>query len=251
MLTANKSNWFDSVFAVYNEYYLIRRHFHAVYVSGRLDHGRGGQLPVLYTMNHSSWWDGLMIYTMTQRCSQADHYVMMEHRQLMKYSFFRKLGAYSIDSSSTAAIRASIRYTAELLKEGKRVWMFPQGEIRHLEHRPLQFRPGVGAILRLVPNTAVIPVTMFHGLQRHDTPVAAIHIGEPITAAWQEYDSRAIAAILEARTLEQLNTQRARITVSETDDLEGYEPIFTPRASINEVFDAFKRHFGRKNDGHL
>lgn len=251
MLTATKSRWFNSVFAVYNQHYLIRRHFHAVYISGHLDHGRAGGMPVLYIMNHSSWWDGLMIYTMTQRCSQGDHYVMMDHRQLMKYSFFRKLGAYAMDSSSTAAIRASIRYSAALLQEGKSVWMFPQGEIRHLEHRPLQFRPGVGTILRLVPNAVVIPVTMFHGLQRHDTPVAAIQIGEPITASWHEFDSRAIAAILEALTLEQLETQRARIIASGTELLEGYEPLLSPGASVNEVFDAFKRRFGRRNHGHL
>ncbi|KMU98291.1 hypothetical protein ACS72_16070, partial [Acinetobacter sp. VT 511] len=100
--------------------------------------------PVIYFMNHSSWWDGLLLYHAARQTSRGDHYVMMEEQQLQQYAFFRKLGAYSINKESASGIRTSLQYTSELLDSGKRVWIFPQGEILHQEARPIQFRPGIG-----------------------------------------------------------------------------------------------------------
>jgi 1-acyl-sn-glycerol-3-phosphate acyltransferase len=122
MLKARKSRPFDQLFLHYNQSWLLRRHFHFVGIRGKLDAGDGGG--VLYVMNHSSWWDGLLAYQAFRTRASGDHYVMMAERQLRQFKFFCRLGAYSIDKSTPQAMIASLRYTVRLLQEGKRVWIW-------------------------------------------------------------------------------------------------------------------------------
>ena len=98
MIRAVKSKAFDRVFSLYNHYYLLRRRFRA-FTPGSLDplvaDGPEGSdakpmapdQPVVYFMNHSSWWDGLLLYHAAKQTSRGDHYVMMEERQLRQYAF--------------------------------------------------------------------------------------------------------------------------------------------------------------------
>ncbi|WP_461671298.1 lysophospholipid acyltransferase family protein, partial [Mycobacterium tuberculosis] len=136
---------FMRLFAQYNERYLLPRYLHGAAVRGAMyDGGRGR--PALFIMNHCSWWDGMLVFLAITRLSgyEREHYVMMDEKQLKKFRFFRRLGAFSVDKSSQRGILQSLRYAEEKLKAGHNVWLFPQGDIRHLEARPLQFQSGTG-----------------------------------------------------------------------------------------------------------
>lgn len=139
MIASDSSKWFKRIFAQYNENYLLRRHFHSFQLSGEIDPAPQGQ-PVLYLMNHSSWWDGMVVYHAIANASAREHYMMMDEEQMKRYRFFRKIGAFSIDKKSSRAIVASLRYSESLLNQGYGVWLFPQGDIEHLERRPLRFQ---------------------------------------------------------------------------------------------------------------
>lgn len=151
MLEAVPSGRFDWLFYRYNSFYLLRRHFHFIGVSGELQPAAAAGRGILYLMNHSSWWDGLLAYHAAGKLPGKRHYFMMEEEQLRKYAFFRKLGAYSINPGNAGDARASLRYTAGLLQKGESVWMYPEGEIRPLEHRPLSLKEGAALALRLSP----------------------------------------------------------------------------------------------------
>lgn len=91
MIAAAKSRVFHKIFRRYNEWYLLRRAFRSVAAAGSPDPDIAGSRPVLYIMNHSSWWDGLWFYHAIQCLSHADwaqYYVMMEERQLSSFRFF-------------------------------------------------------------------------------------------------------------------------------------------------------------------
>ncbi|WP_017810994.1 lysophospholipid acyltransferase family protein [Paenibacillus shenyangensis] len=240
MITAHKSLWFDRIFIRYNEWYLLRRNFHSFTLSGELDSIPANQ-PAVYIMNHSSWWDGLLIYHAFRHASAGDHYVMMEERQLRRYTFFGKLGAFSIDKSSPGDIRLSLRYAAELLNQGKRVWMFPQGEMRHLEERPLTFRPGIGLLLRQTAGSVpVIPVTLYYGLYQHARLQASLHIGAPVYEDWSRLSARACASQLEALITSQLDQQRA-ISLTNDGELPGARDLIRRRSSTDDKYDHYRR----------
>lgn len=226
MLTATKSQWFNALFSRYNEWYLIRRQFRSFHICGELDPESSKSESLLYMMNHSSWWDGLFMYFATQKVSSGDHYMMMEQRQLEKYAFFRKVGAYSIDRDHPGDIRASFRYTSELLKIGKRPWIFPQGRICHLESRPLVFQPGVGLLLRQNPEVSVVPVTLYHGLLQHANPDVTMLVGEPMKLRWKDMSNKEISLLLEEKLQTQLDGHRSDVITSPEGIPEGYQSLF-------------------------
>lgn len=240
MITAAKSSWFERFFVRYNEWYLLRRQFHSFTLSGVIDGVPAGQ-PAVYIMNHSSWWDGQLIYHAFKHTSAAEHYVMMEQRQLERYRFFRKIGAFSIDKHSPAGIRQSMRYAGGLLEAGHRIWIFPQGELKHQEIRPLAFRPGISLLLRQAPvHTPVIPVTLYYGLFQHARLQANLYVGQPLYRDWHVMNAKQCVSELEQCLTNQLDEHRQQMI-----DGAGYMPheydLIRRHQSTDEKYDRYRK----------
>lgn len=101
------------------------------------------KLPVLYIANHSSWWDGLIIFLLTEKASGLDHYMMMEEKQLKQYAFFRKLGAFPVQKENLKSVKQALMTAKENMQAGGAVWLFPQGKIMHQDMRPLELEAGL------------------------------------------------------------------------------------------------------------
>lgn len=240
MLKAVKHKGFDKLFYYYNRLYLIQRHFRYVGLAGQLQPQLIEGRPILYIMNHSSWWDGLLAYHAAKTMTSTEHFFMMEEEQLRKYSFFRKLGAYSINRHSSKGIRDSLRYTTELLRAGGRVWMFPEGEIQPLEHRPLRLKAGVGLLLHWCPEAVVVPVTLYHGLFRHSKPEATILLGNVISHPWRTKDRSSIVSELQVELSEQLEQHRLMMINNGGHVPSDFLPIVKQGRSTNEWFDTVR-----------
>lgn len=241
MLEAKKNAWFERLFETYNRYYLIHRHFHTVGVKGELDPRiDADDLPVIYIANHSSWWDGMLVFEAVRRLSVTfEHYMMMQNAQLSVFRFFSRLGAYGIDQQSYTGIKQSLNYTIELLKQGKRVWIFPQGEIAALHQDPLLFQTGIGCVLKAVGTACVVPVTMEYRLMYHPKPDASLRIGEPIIQDWASLHRREIAAYLEETLMKQKKAHTDE-TCSAHGLAEGYISLKHQRLSLHEKFAMFR-----------
>lgn len=242
MLHANKSKWFRQLFYTYQKLYLFPRHFHSVGLRGDVD--SESLQPTLYIANHSSWWDGLMIFQMTEKASKGDHYIMMDEGQLARYSFFRKLGAFSVDKKKPRAVLESLTYATELLRAGKSVWLFPQGEIRALEKRPLAFQSGLSYLLQKVPNTLVKPVTFYYAFDHQQKPTASAWFGPSVQEVWQEWNRKGLTAYLEEQLEAQL--QEHKTVIMETPDYPEllFSSVVKTGKSTSDRFDRFKRGFG-------
>lgn len=240
MIEAAKSAGFDRLFFHYNQRYLLRRHFHFIGLRGDLDAGErnGGRL---YVMNHSSWWDGMVAYHAFRTCSSGDHYVMMDEKQLRHYLFFRKLGVFSIDKSNPKGIVASLRYAQSLLEAGKCVWMFPQGDIQHLEHRPIRFQSGVGYLLERTGQTTVLPVTAYYSLYHHQKAEATLHAGSPLKLDWQALGKQASTAAVEEAFCAQLERHRSRCVDGDPQLADDYMPLLAGGGSTSEAFLSMKK----------
>lgn len=209
MIEAEKSKRFNAIFYSYNKYYLLRRYLHEIMMHGHPDSIKENS-PVVYIMNHCSWWDGMIVYHAWQTVSRGDHYIMMDERQMKSFRFFRKIGAFSIDKTKPREIVRSLDYSAKLLEEGKRVWMFPQGDFRHLEQRPLGFQSGIGRLLSTVPEAVVVPVTLYYTLT-HQRPQASIWFGAAVEENWAKRERHETTALLEQVLTAQLDAHRAMV----------------------------------------
>ncbi|MRX73503.1 acyl-phosphate glycerol 3-phosphate acyltransferase [Bacillus lacus] len=175
MITANKKPWFEKLFYQYNRQ-LMKRHFHSISLQ------TPDTLPehALVCINHSSWWDGLILFHLNQRILKQDMYAMMHEHGLKKHPFFRKIGAFSVDRNYPRKILQSIKYASELLHSGKTVALFPQGEEMHLETRPLTFMPGAVKLLEENPSVPLLPVVFYYSFGHFQKQEIFIKIGNPL-----------------------------------------------------------------------
>jgi chlorobactene lauroyltransferase len=178
LLKANKSRWFESVFAVYNRN-LFRRRFAALQVQGIENlQDRKSDLPLVLYANHSSWWDGLVAFEIG-RAARLDQFLMMEEKQLKQLFLFRRLGAFSVVRENPRAGMLSINYAVEILKEktNRTLWIFPQGEILSNDTRPLQFYHGLARVIEKTGECTAAPVAMRYEFLGDFKPTAFAKIG--------------------------------------------------------------------------
>ncbi|MBO8155858.1 MAG: 1-acyl-sn-glycerol-3-phosphate acyltransferase [Bacillaceae bacterium] len=166
MIEPDKRSSFSRLFSIYNSW-LLRRSFHRI---GWLAKEEFPDSPVLYVMNHSSWWDGLLAFQLNQALIKQDSYVMMHEQGLRKYPFFRKLGAFSVNRQNPGDVLRSLTFAENLLKGGKSLWLFPQGDEFHLEKRPLNFLMGAMYLLEKCPDVPVVPISIYYSFGHNRKP---------------------------------------------------------------------------------
>jgi len=179
MLEANKSVWFEQVFAIYNRN-LLKRRFHSLQVSG-LDFlkNKDEESPLIIYANHSCWWDGLVISEILRRFD-FENYVMMEEKHLRKLFLFRKLGAFSVVRENPREAIKSINYAADLLRTNPNriVLIFPQAEILPNDIRPLCFYGGLARIIEKVGKCRAVPIAIRYEFLGNFKPQIFVKIGE-------------------------------------------------------------------------
>ncbi|KZZ84582.1 lysophospholipid acyltransferase family protein [Bacillus sp. SJS] len=176
MIEASKSKWFDFGFSQYTKR-LFKHHFKGIYVHTEEN------LPVnaLWCANHSTWWDGLVLHYINRTVLRQDFNIMMHEKGLKDFPYFRRLGAFSVNRENPRDIIQSVKYGGSLLKEGKSVAIFPQGDERHLEQRPLEFLSGIIAMAEISPETPILPIALYYSFGSEKKQELYIGIGEPIS----------------------------------------------------------------------
>lgn len=148
MIEAKKNKGFELIFDVYNKYILKRNFFKIHLLNNELFLERDKKLPAIIFANHSNWWDGLIAYYLSYNLWKCDAYMMMDLKQMKKYKFFKWIGAFSVNKSSNIDSVKSLNYSIELIKDTSKVlWIFPQGEMKHNDSRPINFQRGLIKIL--------------------------------------------------------------------------------------------------------
>ncbi|WP_281887244.1 lysophospholipid acyltransferase family protein [Paenibacillus sp. YYML68] len=231
MIQANKSASFEALFSTYNRL-LLRRSFSEVSV--RLHPEVHTELPTLYVANHSSWWDGLIAFQANRCLIHQDAYVMMSEQGLRQFRFFRKLGAFSIDRSSASGVRTSLAYCEELLRRPKAaLWLFPQGDIRHQDVRPLGFLPGVGFLLDRLPAVQLVPITISYDFLLDQRPHVFVEFGAPLKLDALPLTRNERTAAIEAAVTCQLDQLKRSIIDGQ---LTGFTRLAGGASSISEQF---------------
>ena len=233
MIPAKKNKLIGSLFALYHKR-LLKKHFYAVHLSGYenlklIDNS----LPVIMYANHSNWWDGFIAYLITNRLLKKDDYLMMDIEQLKKYSFFKYIGAFSVNRNNPAEAVRSLNYAAELLSNSnKYMWIFPQGKMLPQDKRPLKFYSGITKIAEKTDCVNLVPVCFRYEFIMEQRPEVFIHIGKPeiITENMTSNLTEYLRATLES----QLDKLKEDVTSGNT---AAFQTIITGKNSRNKTFD--------------
>lgn len=158
MIEAKKSFFAEYIFSIYIKR-LFKKHFNNLYLVNEIDKCFLDK-PLLITPNHFSWWDGFFVYILNKQYLKKNFYILMLEEQLKRYWFFRKLGAFSINSKSIKSIGITILYLKKLLNNVNNVvFFYPQGEIVPYEKEPIEIKNGIKYFLGKDQNNITIPIS--------------------------------------------------------------------------------------------
>lgn len=233
MIPAKKNKLIGSLFAFYHKR-LLKKHFYAIHLTGENSFsGIDSALPVILYANHSNWWDGFIAYYLTNRLLKKDDYLMMDIKQMKKYSFFKYIGVFSVDRNVPAEAVRSVNYAGELLKGSARyLWIFPQGDMTPQDRRPLKFFSGISKLAEKTGGVNIVPVCFRYEYLKEQRPEVFISIGKPelFTGRSEGDFTEHLRSTLEA----QLNKLRDDVTAG---NLEEFTTIFRGKDSRNKTFD--------------
>lgn len=140
----------------------------------------------LFIGNHNSWWDGLIPLLLNEKVFHMQARAIMDEEQLVKYPFFRRLGAFSINRKHPRKAMKSLEYAARLLneaelKEGVGLWLYPEGRLVSRE-TPIRLESGLVWLSRRIDldRSDVVPFATHMHTIRSDKPELFIKIGNPV-----------------------------------------------------------------------
>lgn len=177
MIKANHKSWARFLYDIYIPR-LVKKNFSGMYLSNLMP-----EIPVdkslLVTPNHISWWDGFFVdMILTKKTSRKIHLMMLE-KELSKFRFFSKVGAYSIRQEDIGSVRETTLYTREILSSVSNYCViYPQGEILPFEIPSPAIKPGIRLILNGVENSMVLPLIFKIQYDNKKYPYVIARFGE-------------------------------------------------------------------------
>ncbi|MCS7057066.1 MAG: lysophospholipid acyltransferase family protein [Thermoflexales bacterium] len=230
----------------------VKASFHRVYLRQAAPSPPPDSPPFIMFGNHSAWWDAHLAMVLNEECWHSDGYVMVEDIQLARYGFFRWCGAFSVNRRDPRSAVESMNYAIRLLTEPaqrrnapRSLLIFPQGEIRANDVRPLGFYQGAGRIAsktaQQVGACALYPLALRYEFIGEQKPDAFISVGPPLLVRKDEgasaLDPRQITARMEQVLTEELDRLRDDVVAYR---LASFTPLVQGAWSINRIWDAVR-----------
>lgn len=191
-------------------------------------------LPLLFVLNHASWWDVLVGYHLARSLVGVESYAPMDELQLRRYRILTRLGVYSVNRFSAGGARAFLRYTIGLLSGPRAVWLTPQGEITSSWRRPVRFQTGVGHLVRRLPEVAVVPVAIHYEFLEEPRPEIFVRFGPPRIFRGVRMPSSEITRVLERDLERELDAVQSALL---EHDVRPFSVLLEGAASTSVVYD--------------
>lgn len=165
----------------------LRRHFYRLHLyleSTDEWHHFDPRRPRIYVVNHSSFWDGIVLYYLMRTTRAAQPlYCMIDERQVLEHPFFTRVGGFSICRDDPRDAVRSIRYAVDLLLHPDRpgaVVVFPQGRIEPNDIRPIRIEAAIPRLIAACPEAAVVPIALRYEFWTEQRAESLIHIGSEL-----------------------------------------------------------------------
>ncbi len=229
--------FFDRYLRVY-----VPRHFHAVRLCGAETWSRAGR-PLVVCLNHPSWWDPLTSILLSRFVARdADHYAPMDARAFARYGILRRLGLFPVEQGTPRGGAQFLRAASHILSDANAVlWLTPQGGFTDVRTRPVEFRAGLDALLRRLPEVTVLPLALEYTFWDERLPEALAMFGEPLRFGKGQLAGEARTMPGEAVAAALAAAQDALARLSACRDARLFTPVLAGGAGTGGVYGAWQR----------
>ena len=228
-----------ALFRLYLKWYLPW-HFHALRLA-HLDRFPAKASPLIVCINHASWWDPLVILALTRYLApERTAYAPMEAEALKHYGFFRKIGAFPVDNTSSRAGAQFLRQAVRISERPEALlWMTPEGKFTDVRERPVRWKYGTAALTRSLGSCTVVPLALEYTFWDERLPEVLCSVGEPLhfSADDRASSDERNAELEHAMTL----TQDELAVRAQERDARLFSTVFSGRAGVSAVFNAWQR----------
>lgn len=177
-IPADESRYFISFFSWYTRWSLKRR-FRQVWVKQKYQ-----PIPesrTVYFLNHNSWWDGLIPLYLNQHFFHQNARAMMEDKQMQQYTFFSKIGAFSINLEDPKASVQSLRYAVKSMQRNNAsLFIYPEGEITPVSESAPKFKNGLAWLYANLEDIDFVPIHIYMHSFRSSKPELYLSIGSSV-----------------------------------------------------------------------
>jgi len=254
MLTVRRSALYTAWFRWYSRR-AFKKYFDKVRVRGARDLATMNlQTPIIFYLNHSYWWDGFWSQLLTETYFNQNLYIIIEYKQLVRYQFFTRLGAFSIVRENPREAIKTIQYATEKLTEPSHrqnaLWIFPQGMIEHVDKRPIKFFSGTAKIaeqvLERTPSLYLCSAVTRIDYLEEQKPELFISFHTPRLLTKDTFPNpKLLTKEMQDETESHLDDLKHLILSRE---FESFETLIEGTRSVNRWFDSLKATFGISTD---
>lgn len=176
-IPAKESPFFIKTFRIYVRL-LFKRRFKQVWI--RQEYHPYEKSRSIYYLNHHSWWDGIIPLLLNEYRFQQQARALMEDKQMKRYGFFKKIGAFSINREDPRKAVASLRYAVQSMqRENASLFIYPEGSITPAGSEP-SFEGGLAWLHDKLPDVDFVPIGIYMHTIRGDKPELHLHVGEKV-----------------------------------------------------------------------
>lgn len=176
-IPARESPAFTALFGLYVKL-LARLRFRRAWIACRYRPEPGKR--TVYFLNHSSWWDGLLPLLLNRERFGQNARAMMEDRQMVRFPFFSRIGAFSVSLTDKRHAARSLRYALESMRRPDAcLFLYPEGQLVPFSSRKPEFRPGIVWLARRLPQVDLVPVAVHIHTFGGSRPDLQVLVGEP------------------------------------------------------------------------
>lgn len=128
------------------------------------------------------WWDGLLPLYLSRKFFNQHARAMMEDKQIKKYKFFPKIGAFSVNLSDSRSVLKSLRYAIKCMDRDRAcLFIYPEGELTPPSNFKPTFKKGLAWLFKEMDNSIdFVPIAFYSHTFRGDKPELYINIGDSI-----------------------------------------------------------------------
>lgn len=175
-IPAKESRLFIRIFRIYIKL-LFKRRFKKVWLKQEYVPQENSR--TVYYLNHNSWWDGIIPLMLNEYRFKQQARALMEDKQMKEYSFFKRIGAFSINLNDPRKVIASLRYAVKSMgRPNSCLFIYPEGKIQPAGSS-LNFKKGLSWLHGKVSNVDFVPIGIYIHTIRHDKPELHIKVGKP------------------------------------------------------------------------